>query len=90
MLLISEILVECSAKDFACRFLFQKRLSASDTGPLGRVVLPRAAAEAYLPRLPERKNGGGTQLAFVDARTGTSKTPFALAIPGGQLPQCEE
>ena len=51
------------------RFLFQKRLSASDTGPLGRVVLPRAAAEAFLPRLPDRR-GGGTPLTLLDARSG--------------------
>ena len=51
------------------RFLFQKRLSASDVGPLGRVVLPRAAAEAFLPRLPDRR-GGGTPLTLLDARSG--------------------
>lgn len=65
------------------RFLFQKRLSASDVGPLGRVVLPRAAAEAFLPRLPDRRGGGccggGTDIAFLDAAGGALTCGHALS-----------
>lgn len=60
-----------------CRFLFQKHLSTSDCGVLGRVVLPRAAAEAFLPRLADGHRGGagkGLPLRAVDARTGDSQS----------------
>lgn len=38
------------------RFLFEKELQRSDVGPLRRIVLPKRAAEEYLPAL-ESKEG---------------------------------
>lgn len=56
------------------RFLFQKHLSETDRGALGRVVLPRGAAEAFLPHLSECHRAGpgrGLPLTVTDAQTGT-------------------
>ncbi|KAK7276123.1 hypothetical protein RIF29_17256 [Crotalaria pallida] len=45
--------------------LFEKVLSASDAGRIGRLVLPKACAEAYFPHIP---NSDGLPLEFQDAK----------------------
>ncbi|KAM7257597.1 hypothetical protein ACFE04_013338 [Oxalis oulophora] len=47
--------LEKMRQDLGCDVvpLFEKVLSASDVGKIGRIVLPRACAEAYLPPIDE-------------------------------------
>ncbi|KAK9830362.1 hypothetical protein WJX72_011303 [[Myrmecia] bisecta] len=51
-------------RDVKCQFLFQKRLTASDTNKLGRTILPRVSVEQYFPRVDERR---GLGIDFWDA-----------------------
>ncbi|GAQ85049.1 hypothetical protein KFL_002190030 [Klebsormidium nitens] len=39
------------------KFLFEKVLTASDTSPLGRIILPKSQAELHLPKVLDKEGG---------------------------------
>lgn len=53
------------------RFLFQKRLTATDTSQINRIVLPGISAVTHLPKLSDRSGGNaGHSLECFDVLTG--------------------
>jgi bifunctional DNA-binding transcriptional regulator/antitoxin component of YhaV-PrlF toxin-antitoxin module len=51
-------------EDIGARVFFEKQLTSSDVSASGRVVVPKAIAEQYLPRID---NPGGMELVVEDA-----------------------
>jgi hypothetical protein len=51
-------------EDIGAKVFFEKQLTSSDVSASGRVVVPKAIAEQYFPRID---NPGGTELTVQDA-----------------------
>ncbi|GAB4817320.1 hypothetical protein N2152v2_004366 [Parachlorella kessleri] len=56
-----------------CSFLFQKRLTSSDTGRLGRIVLPSTQAHKWFPDIRDK---AGLDFGFLDSEGGKHCVTF--------------
>lgn len=61
----------------ACRFLFQKELTCSDTNVSGRIILPRIPVEAHFPYVPAKE---GIRLDCVSP-VGSPSPKYSGALP---------
>eukprot|EP00878_Enallax_costatus_P034889 GHUV01038825.1.p1 GENE.GHUV01038825.1~~GHUV01038825.1.p1 ORF type:complete len:120 (+),score=31.91 GHUV01038825.1:358-717(+) len=64
-------------EDIGAKVFFEKQLTSSDVSASGRVVVPKAIAEQYFPRID---NPSGTELGVEDAAGDTYTLRFRWVV----------